>query len=92
MRSILQAEVAGAIKFDGRFSADADRIAQTLPPIAFRDLATLAWPKKTEFHLADKTGADPRTCRRWLTGENDAQGNALSVVLCEIMRRYHQRE
>lgn len=60
--------------------------------IQFRDLARFAWPHKTEFFLAELTGVDPRTCRRWLAERNEPPADALGVVLCEIMRRYHQRE
>lgn len=60
--------------------------------ISFGDLARFAWPTKTEFHLAHTTRVDPRTCRRWLAGNNEPPAEALGVVLAEIMRRFHQRE
>jgi hypothetical protein len=60
--------------------------------IQFRDLAKFAWPHKTEYFLAELTGADPRTCRRWLADRNEPPADALGVVLCEIMRRFHQRD
>jgi hypothetical protein len=59
--------------------------------IRFADLARFAWPDKTEAHLAHLTGVDPRTCRRWLAGDNEPPADVLGGVLCEIMRRYHQR-
>lgn len=60
--------------------------------IHFRDLAFMAWPKKTEANLAFVTGYDPRTCRRWLADDTEPPAEALSAVLVEIMRRYSQRE
>ena len=105
MRTVYGGSLAGARKIDGQISqrADAlDRIAQTPAPqrvthingqrIRFRDLAKFAWPDKTEFFLADLTGVDPRTCRRWLADDNEPPADALGVVLCEIMRRFHQRD
>ena len=59
--------------------------------IHFRDLALMAWPRKTESHLAHLTGADPRTCRRWLADDNEPPAEVLGFVLGEIMRRYSQR-
>lgn len=59
--------------------------------ISFRDLARFAWPNKTELFLADCTGYDPRTCRRWLADDTEPPADALGVILGEIMRRYHQR-
>ena len=60
--------------------------------IRFRDLAVMAWPEKTDAHLAHITGVDPRTCRRWLADDNEPPADVLALILCEIMRRYHQRE
>jgi hypothetical protein len=60
--------------------------------IRFRDLAFMAWPKKTEANLAFVTGYDPRTCRRWLADDTEPPAEALSAVLVEIMRRYSQRD
>ncbi|HEY8751635.1 MAG TPA: hypothetical protein VIM11_26875 [Tepidisphaeraceae bacterium] len=81
----------------GPISTHADRSVRKVIQISrariqFRDLARFAWPHKTEFFLAELTGADPRTCRRWLAEHNEPPADALGVVLCEIMRRFHQRD
>jgi len=60
--------------------------------IHFADLARFAWPAKTEFHLAHIARVDPRTCRRWLAGDNEPPAEALGAILAEIMKRYHQRD
>ena len=60
--------------------------------IYFRDLARMVWPDKTDQHLSFITECDARTCRRWLSGENEPPADVLAVILSEIMRRYHQRE
>lgn len=60
--------------------------------ISFADLAQLAWPKKTEANLAHIAKVDPRTARRWLADDNEPPADVLGAILCEIMRRYHQRE
>lgn len=54
--------------------------------ISFRDLARLASPRKTEQFLADKTGSDPRSARRWLRGER-APAEAVYAVLADIFAR-----
>jgi hypothetical protein len=59
--------------------------------IHFRELALMAWPKKTEANLAFHTHYDPRTCRRWLADDTEPPADALGVVLAEIMQRFHQR-
>lgn len=60
--------------------------------IRFSDLARFAWPRKTEYFLAELTDVDPRTCRRWLADHSEPPADALGVILCEIMRRFHQRD
>lgn len=55
--------------------------------IPFRWLAEKAYPDKTAFVLADLTGADERTCKRWLAGDGCVSWSAVSVVLQEIIRR-----
>lgn len=54
--------------------------------ISFRDLAKLASPRKTEQFLADKTGSDPRSARRWLRGDR-APAGAVYAVLADIFSR-----
>lgn len=54
--------------------------------ISFRDLAKLASPRKTEHFLAEKTGSDPRSARRWLRGER-APAGAVYAVLADIFSR-----
>jgi len=83
-------------EIDGHLSTHADRNARKVvhldsARIRFRDLARFAWPHKTEFFLAEITGYDPRTCRRWLAEKNEPPACALGAVLAEIMRRFHQR-
>lgn len=55
--------------------------------ISFRTLALVAWPRKTAFALAALTGANERTCKRWLAGTGALPWLAVSVVLGEIIRR-----
>jgi hypothetical protein len=56
--------------------------------ILFSDLVALAAPgDKPEVWLADRTGHDPRTARRWLADKHRRPEIALAVVLGEIMLR-----
>jgi hypothetical protein len=54
--------------------------------ISFRDLAKLASPRKTEQFLAEKTGSDARSARRWLRGER-APAGAVYAILADIFSR-----
>lgn len=54
--------------------------------ISFRDLARLAAPRKTEHFLAEKTGSDARSARRWLRGER-APASAVYAVMADIFAR-----
>lgn len=59
--------------------------------ISFRDLARMAWPTKTEFELSRLTGADPRTCKRWLAEDTEPPADAAMHVINEITRLYLTR-
>lgn len=102
MRAVFGGSLAGARKIDGRNlragvpaevperkqSGSTDRNVQ---PISFRDLAVMAYPNKTEANLAYLGRVDARTARRWLADDNEPPAEILSIILCEIMRRFHQR-
>lgn len=59
--------------------------------IHFRELAIMAFPKKTEANLAFMARVDPRTVRRWLADDTEPPADVLGIILAEIMRRFHQR-
>lgn len=54
--------------------------------ISLRDLARLAAPRKTEHYLAERTGKDPRSARRWLRGDT-APASAVYAVMADIFSR-----
>lgn len=59
--------------------------------ISFSDLARMAWPEKTEFHLAALLRVDPKTCRRWLRSKSEPPADAAMFVINEITRLYLTR-
>lgn len=59
--------------------------------ISFSDLARMAWPEKTEFHLAALLRVDPKTCKRWLGEQSEPPADAAMTVLNEITRLYLTR-
>ncbi len=59
--------------------------------LSFKDIAKLAWPTKTEFELSRLTGADPRTCKRWLAEDSEPPADAAMHVINEITRLYLTR-
>ena len=92
MRAALQVPAREPTEIRGQISTPPDRFVP--PRISFNDLATFAFPHKTDHHLSFHTGYDVRTCRRWRAskdGKNEPPAEALGVVLAEIMRRFHQR-
>ena len=97
MRAVSSTAAVPANENEGQVSTSTDRNVRKVVQlnsarIQFKDLARFAWPTKTEYFLAELTGVDPRTCRRWLSDQNEPPADALGVVLCEIMRRFHQRD
>lgn len=86
-----------ALRAYGRWSNPApDKIATTIPQpvergISFRDLARMAWPHKTEIHLAAILHCDVRTAKRWLADDSEPPADAAMVVINEITRLYLTR-
>jgi hypothetical protein len=108
MRTIINGSIAGATRIDGqelreRVPSEVPERKQSERPdrnvrringqrISFRDLAQMAFPIKTEANLAFLARVEARTARRWLADDNEPPAEVLGVVLCEIMRRFHQRD
>lgn len=63
------------------------KIALPKDRISFRDLARLAARRKTQQFLTDRTGCDPSTAKRWLSGKSRAPGEAVYAVLSDIFAR-----
>ncbi len=56
--------------------------------ILFSDLVAFVLPgDKPEVWLAERTGKDERTARRWLDGSHAASGGAIGAVLAELLLR-----
>lgn len=108
MRAVFGGSIAGATKTEGQIlqqvptkelserkqSERPDRNVRRINGhrIRFSDLARFAWPDKTKFHLAHLTRVDPRTCQRWLDGQNEPPAEALGIILNEIMRCFNRRD
>jgi hypothetical protein len=56
-------------------------------PITFADLARLAYPVATARWLAERTGVDLRTAKRWLAGKSQAPAKAVYRALGDIFDR-----
>lgn len=98
MREALRTAELPSIEADGQISQTAisphrlkKNTDKNVRPITFRDLAKFVWPNKAEKHLSHLTGYNERTCRRWLSNVSEPPAEALSIILYEIMRRFHQR-
>jgi len=54
--------------------------------IPFKDLVRFASPKLADKYLAELTGADPRTARRWLR-DGDGAEKAMHALTLNILSR-----
>lgn len=55
------------------------------------DVARLLWPTKTAAHLAAAAGCSERAAEFYLAGDRDWSGDALAVIVSEILRRHGMR-
>lgn len=88
MAAVLRKIAALPREIEGQISTAADK---NVRPITFRELAQFAFPEKTEHWLSFYTECDERTCRRWMAGSNGPPGDAVGVVMQEILRRFRMR-
>lgn len=79
MRTILRAEVAGAIEIGGRDCPEPE-IGDTGVPNDFGIVAKALWPRKTAACLASIGGKDERTAKRWLKGEYEAPASVYFAI------------
>jgi hypothetical protein len=99
MRTILRAEVAGAIKIDRPDGRTAD---QTVGDDVLAEISRkVLWREGTAPCLAAAIGrargrngkpCPVRTVERYLGGHRDWSDEALAVIIAEIMRRHLARE
>jgi len=57
-----------ASEIGGRFNAGKDKIVRPL----FGPIAKVIWPSNTDAHIATVARCDPRTARRYISGEIEA--------------------
>jgi len=55
------------------------------------EIARLLWPMKTAAELAALVGCTERAAERWLCGDRDWSGDAVSALLAEILKRHGMR-
>ena len=101
-RSAKAATQAGGQLLQSRVSQDEaieKQGAKSVRPVAringqrihFAELASMAFPQKTDANLAFLASVDMRTARRWLADDTEPPADVLGIILAEIMRRFHQR-
>lgn len=57
----------------------------------FSDVARLLWPELTAPNVASAVGCSVRVAEMYLAGDRKWSGDAIAVVVAEIMRRHGAR-
>lgn len=83
MRSPFGNPVAVATEIDGQFRPDTDKIVRR----KFGAVAKAIWPDKTDIEIAAIADCDPRTARRYLSGEFEAPAIVIAAIIVEITKR-----
>ena len=79
-RSRAPSNARGVILVTQNIRGDGERIS-------FRELARFARKNKTVAFLAERTGRDQRTAKRWLSKGGRAPDYAIGAVLADILGR-----
>lgn len=72
-----------ASEIGGQFRPGQDKIVRRL----FGPVAKVIWPTNTDAHVAAIAGCDPRTARRYLSGEFEAPAIVIAAIIVEITKR-----
>jgi hypothetical protein len=87
MHGTLRAEVAGAIKIDRREIRDTEESFGSV----IGDIARMLWPKGTAIEVAALAGCTVRSAELYLSGSQKWSGDALAVIVAEILKRHAMR-
>jgi len=55
------------------------------------DIAETLWPKNTAACIADECGCTVRAAERYLGGQREWSGDAIAVIVGEILKRHAMR-
>lgn len=55
------------------------------------DVATRLWPTNTAANIAAECGCSVRAAERYLGGQREWSGDAIAVIVAEILKRHRMR-
>lgn len=55
------------------------------------DIASTLWPTNTAAHIASLVGCSVRAAERYLGGQREWSGDAVAVIVAEILKRHSMR-
>ena len=87
MRHVYGNAFATAMEMQGQFVPGRDKI---VTPFKWAGCARHLWPLKTAICIADITGKDERTAKRWLAGEFDAPPILFARMQIEWFKRENE--
>lgn len=85
MRTVYEEQVGGAAEIKGHILSGRDKIVRQSK---FADVCRVLWPnEKLAPFLADISGRDERTAKRWLAGEFEPPICVVLAVINETFKR-----
>lgn len=87
MRAVSSAALAPAIESDRTGIRPTEHLFGSI----FGDIARLLWPHKTAAHVAAAVGCSERGAEMWLAGDREWSGDAVAVLVAEVLKRHHVR-
>ena len=85
MRLLSTASAARAAKFDRTKLLDANDCS------VLTDIALVLWPENTAACIADEADCSVRVVEMYLAGDRKWSGDALAVIVTEILKRHAMR-
>ncbi len=83
MRTVYERELANAAKISGQIASGADRFVQS--PVG--PVCKILWPECTDAQIAVICGCDPRSARRYMSGEIPIPAVLLAAINVRLTAR-----
>ena len=87
MGAVLARVAAPSIESDRTEIRDTEQLFGSI----LGDVARLLWPAKTAAHVAAAVGCSERAAEFYLAGDRDWSGDAIAIIVSEILRRHSVR-
>jgi hypothetical protein len=87
MHGTSQMRVEDARAIDRPYGREKDQLVESV----LSEISRTLWPTNTAANIAALVGCSVRAAERYLGGQREWSGDAIAVIVSEILKRHHMR-